>query len=274
MNVLSERGVQVRRKFEVPLLITALAIVPVVIIEEQAHTGLVNYLISGVNWLIWIAFASEHLIVGRHATSRRAYAKRDWLNILIIVVSFPLLPDLLAGMRILRLSRIGPGLRVLRLVRLATIMTRGGLAARAIFGSRRLAFVTLTTLLIAIAFGAAFSMVEGDRDLVDGVWWAIVTLTTVGYGDLFPVTGAGRALGGLLMTMGIGYLAYLTAVVAAYFVEQNLAADLNADNIQMTRVEEKLAQIEILLERTIGATTQREANPQLRLAVGDEPPRA
>jgi voltage-gated potassium channel len=57
-------------------------------------------------------------------------------------------------------------------------------------------------------------------DLWDGVWWAVVTVTTVGYGDLYPTTVQGRLIGMVLMFVGIGFLSLLTAAVASRFVKQ------------------------------------------------------
>lgn len=93
---------------------------------------------------------------------------------------------------------------------------------------------------------------SGDESIsvFDGIWWALVTITTVGYGDFFPVTTAGRIVGGLLMVVGIGFVATLTASVAAHFVdedEERLAADMKdlrsevlALNAQLDAIQEPL----------------------------------
>jgi len=245
--VLSERGIALRRAFEVPVLVAALAVVPVVLIEEQATHSALHTVAVVVNWLIWGAFLAEHVVVGRHATSRRAYAKADWLNVVVIVVTFPLLPHVLDFMRLARLTRLAPALRVLRLMRLAVLITRGGLAARALLGKRHLAFVTVLTLLICIAFGAGFALLEHNGSILDGIWWAIETITTVGFGDVYPTTGPGRIVGSLLMVLGIAYVAYLTAVVAAHFVERDLEEELAADTDHLDRIEQRLTRIEALL---------------------------
>ncbi len=54
----------------------------------------------------------------------------------------------------------------------------------------------------------------------DALWWAIVTVTTVGYGDKYPVTAGGRGVAVVLMLVGIGLIGVLTATVASYFVEE------------------------------------------------------
>ena len=84
---------------------------------------------------------------------------------------------------------------------------------------RREAILTVTAIVVA---GAAESAVSaGDfPHLWDGIWWAVVTVTTVGYGDLYPKTVQGRLIGMVLMFVGIGFLSLLTAAVASRFVKQ------------------------------------------------------
>ncbi|SMC25969.1 voltage-gated potassium channel [Desulfacinum hydrothermale DSM 13146] len=74
-----------------------------------------------------------------------------------------------------------------------------------------------------IAFGAlGFWAFEGRGSLADAVWWALVTATTVGYGDVYPTTGPGRAIGVLVMLVGIGFLGLLTASIAGIVIENRL----------------------------------------------------
>jgi voltage-gated potassium channel len=85
-----------------------------------------------------------------------------------------------------------------------------------------LRIAALLTLAAVVVAGAAQSAVDAGEyeSLWDGVWWAVVTVTTVGYGDLYPKTVQGRVIGIVLMFVGIGFLSLLTASIASRFVRQ------------------------------------------------------
>jgi voltage-gated potassium channel len=73
--------------------------------------------------------------------------------------------------------------------------------------------------LVALGGGAAFASLE-HVSTAKGLWWAVSTMTTVGYGDVFPTTGPGQVLAVCVMVVGIGFVAFLTAAVAQRFVAQ------------------------------------------------------
>ena len=88
----------------------------------------------------------------------------------------------------------------------------------------------LGVIAVLILGGAAgFSFFEG-RSPADGLWWSIVTLTTVGFGDIFPVSLGGRLIGIVLMFFGIGVLGMFTATIAGVFVEQRMRKDRGMDS--------------------------------------------
>lgn len=84
--------------------------------------------------------------------------------------------------------------------------------------------------------------------LGDGVWWAFVTVTTVGYGDYYPISNGGRVLAGILMTIGVGLFGVLTSYLATIFIrqeEEQLETDLSAE---LSEVKQELSEIKTLLQ--------------------------
>jgi len=77
-------------------------------------------------------------------------------------------------------------------------------------------------MLTTVFAGAAYSSIEKSASSWDGLWWAVSTITTVGYGDEFPKTTPGRALGMALMLIGIGFVAVLTGAVAERFLSARI----------------------------------------------------
>ena len=121
-EVLTGRAAVARRWFEAPVLGAAFLVIPVVFIEEYSTTGWLLTVAGIANWLIWAVFAAEFGMVVSLADNRVGYARRAGLDLLVIVVSFPLLPELFALSRLVRLARLS---RVLRTLRVFPILVRG-----------------------------------------------------------------------------------------------------------------------------------------------------
>jgi voltage-gated potassium channel len=224
---------------EVAVLFGALLVVPVLLMQQYGTSSAVLSLAAFLDWGIWLVFVAELGVVlsGRRIHHRGLLA----LDAAIVVLSFPLLPSGLESIRLARLVRITPALRVLRLLRLAAILSRAGTALRRMTRRRGLLQVGALTLLTAVGAAAGFVLIEPTRPTFEeGLWWAISTITTVGYGDYYPVSTTGRLLGALLMVCGVGLVAVFTAAMAAHFVEDDSDPVLAA----LERVEARLAALE------------------------------
>ena len=112
-----------------------------------------------------------------------------------------------------------------------------------LFNSRRLRTILAALIFFIFLFGYLFYVSEPDvRDLGDGIWWALVTITTVGYGDITPVTTLGRIVASSLMLLGLGLIATITAIVSAKFIQNFVDHHTNDD------VLEKLEELQLELD--------------------------
>ncbi|MER7129699.1 potassium channel family protein [Streptosporangium saharense] len=156
---------------------------------------------------MWTLFAVDVAVQLTLAPSPMAFLRRHWLSLVFLVV--PTLCPLRAVGMISRGSinrrRRGPTFR---------------------FQTQVAAYATLTTLLYGLTsallvLGAERGAHRGTiRTFGDAAWWTVSTITTVGFGDVYPVTWRGRWVGGLLMVGGVGLLGVVTASFASWFVSR------------------------------------------------------
>jgi voltage-gated potassium channel Kch len=207
------------RTLEGLLILAALATIPLVLAEQQ---GVVNEWITWADWIVWAIFVAELAAMLSLSDDRRAHLRENWLSLAVIVFAFPVMPDLL---RLAGLERLA---RLFLTVRLMLVCWRVLGALRFAIGRRRFVYVGAVALVIVLAGGSALAILEPETvegGFWDGVWWGVVTVTTVGYGDITPKTPAGRLVGVLLMATGIGLVSTVAASLAARFVEEDVKAE-------------------------------------------------
>jgi voltage-gated potassium channel len=161
-------------------------------------------LLNIVQWVSWVAFATDLIYGLINAKSKKQYLKKHPLEVAAVLLPF---------------------LRPLRLMR---VISFGGLAIQKVAIGRQFAItikVFLASLFVAYISAVQITITEravdgsNIKNFGDGLWWAITTVTTVGYGDRYPTTTEGRCLAVGLMIMGISLMGVITASVAAWFVK-------------------------------------------------------
>jgi voltage-gated potassium channel len=224
---------------DLPLTVLAVLWLPVLVVPLAVHLpAAVGATFETIDYLVWAAFAVEYLVRLYLAPSRRRFFTRHLID--LAVVALPLLRPL----RALRL------LRLLNLSRAGAVLASALRRAREIFTHRGLHFVLLAVLGIVFACSAAELGFEQHahgstiHNFGDALWWSVVTVTTVGYGDQYPVSPGGRGVAVVLMLAGIGLIGVLTATVASYFVADKAERD-------KAELNERLDRIEALLTRAL-----------------------
>lgn len=248
---LDERGQRLRRYFEIPILIAALLVIPAILIEALATNPTIISVGQWLNWIIWVVFAAEFFTLVTVAVDRRTFVRKSWLEVAIVILTFPVIFIVASNFQMVGAARLA---RLLRLTRFAVVMSLAGKTVTRIFSKRGLTYIVGITLILAIGFGILYGLIEEGGSVFDGIWWALVTITTVGYGDFFPVTTAGRIVGGLLMVVGIGFVATLTATVAAHFmddVDSHLSDSMEALHDDVRILNSRLEGMQETLDRLV-----------------------
>ena len=168
-------------------------------------------------WVAWALFVADYLARLLLATNRRRYILRHPLDLLVIVL------PLLRPLRLLRLIAL---LNVLN--RRVVMRLRGRLAIYVAGGAALLAFCAA----LAVLDVERSSPEANITSFGDATWWAVTTMTTVGYGDQYPVTARGRLVGVALMLGGIALLGVVTATLASWLVEAVEAEQQESDDMR------------------------------------------
>jgi voltage-gated potassium channel len=230
---------RVRHRFEPVVIAATLALIPVFILEAEASSSRWEDIAYALNWLIWVIFAAELTFILVVAPRKAAALRTHWLDAVIVVVTAPAFGAFLSSLRLLRLARL------LRLLRLAAILTRLMQRERSVTSGTAFRFASLLTLLVIVIAGAAQALVDSKdfHSTWDGIWWAIETVTTVGYGDAYPTSVEGRIVAMVVMVFGIGFLSVLTAAIASRFVKTERGDETEAILTALAKVEVELADL-------------------------------
>jgi voltage-gated potassium channel len=243
-DAVSDRSDRIEQRFARPLIVAAVLTIPVTILQLLPPPDPWRTMADVLNWIIWGAFLVEVVVMLAVVPSRTEWLRRHPVDIAIVLLTAPVLASLVQSARVLRL------LRLIRFIRLAPLV-------RVLFSAEGVRYAALLTVLTALTGGAAFASVE-KLPMGDGLYWAITTMTTVGYGDVSPSTPEGKAIAIAVMLVGIGFATLVIGAAAQRFVNpRDQPAELTTDEALLAHVSDLSARI----QRLEAALQQRQLEP-------------
>ncbi len=229
-QIIFEHDTPAGKTFDVMLILTILASVAVVMLDSVRRVQeLYGPHLLTLEWVFTLLFTVEYVL--------RLYTARDALryarSFFGLVDLFSVLPTYLSllvpGGQMLIVIRVLRVLRVFRVLKLAQYVGEANVLGYALRSARyKITVFVFTVLTIVAVVGSLMYLIEGPRSgftsIPRGVYWAIVTLTTVGYGDIAPATGLGQGLAAIVMIMGYGIIAVPTGIVSVELAQASAIA--------------------------------------------------
>lgn len=202
------------------VLIWSIILSVILVIVESVHEYSIEFqpLFTAGEWLFTVLFLLEYICRIYVVRKKTAYIFSffgiiDLLSVLPTMVSL-----LIPGAQYLMVIRILRLLRVFRVFKLAGYIAEAEVLLKALIASSRKILVFLSTIaVLVVVIGAIMYVIEGPahgfRDIPTSIYWAVVTLTTVGYGDISPQTGVGMFFASIVMVMGYAIIAVPTGIM-------------------------------------------------------------
>ena len=231
-------------KYPMALLGVAWLVIAIIVVTTNLNGSASTSLVAAL-FALWAILLLEYLVRLVVTPDRRGYLRRRWVEPATVVV-----PPL-------------QGWHLVGIERMSILLREAELRVEVILKHHSL-FRVLIAAAVTLVLGAWLVLLFEEKakgsnihDYPDALWWAIVTVTTVGYGDRFPVSAGGRAVAVVLMLIGIGLIGVLTATVASVFIKEH--TDANKEEFkkghadlgqQLSVIQDRLADI----ERRLGAT--------------------
>lgn len=235
-EIIYEADTPLGKLFDIILLILILLSVIFVMLESVRSLDVKyhEYLYIG-EWVITIFFSFEY--IARIVTVKKPFKYIfSFYGIIDFISTIPLyLSFILAGSSYLLTIRALRLLRIFRILKITRYIGESNKLKRALINSRPKIFIFLfAVLIISIIAGTIMYLVEGEENgyasIPQSVYWCIVTLTTVGYGDISPATPLGQFIASIIMIMGYGIIAVPTGIVTVEYSKADRHIDTNTQN--------------------------------------------
>ena len=214
---------------EIPMLILAAIWIALIIFE--AITGLPRPL-QTLGLVIWMIFIAEFALRFWLAPGKVRFLRKNWLGLVALIIPAFRVFRVFQAIRILQVSEVSQSLSLVRIVAAAN-RSMGALGRT--LGRRGFGYVTAVTFVVALLGGAGMYKYEAHvfKDYPDALWWSVMVIATIG-SDYWPKSNEGRILTVMMATYGFSILGYLAAMLASFFVDQDVKH--TKDEVSLSKV--------------------------------------
>ena len=198
------------------IIILSLIVVMMTLLQLTLNlTPKLNQIFNVLDILIWLFFLIDYIVRLSHSSSKREFILHNKLEILTIIPFY----SFFRLFRLVRVAEIVPLLRFTKVLRATVMLSTFSKHIGRFIRTNNLHYVVVCTIIVVLLGAGGISLTEGI-EFTDALWWSIVTVTTIGYGDIVPTTAIGRIIATLIMLTGIGFLGALTGTISTYFLNR------------------------------------------------------
>ena len=220
-----------------------LSITVAIILIIQLNTNLsygMEMLLVTIDFFIWIIFVMDYFIRLYKSRNKKKFIKKNIIDLVSIIPY----NAIFRVFRTLNILKIGKVTRVGEVAKVLRILTVSGRVKRNFdeFIRTNNFNYTLSIALIIVFIGSVIMSIVEKISLGDALWWSIVTVTTVGYGDISPKTSIGRFVAAIVMIVGIGFISSLTSTLSTYFIKKE--EERKQKSIDLTKKIEIISDVE------------------------------
>lgn len=207
--------------YNIVICILSLASVALAIVD---FTSGLTHILKVIDIVIYIIFVADYLLRFAFANNKKLFVKSNVLD-LVAIIPFN------SAFRIFRFLKASKLLRLTKLLRVGSVSARGASKIKIFLNTNGFKYV-LYLSAGAVTVSTFLIMYFENMSFPDALWWSFVTATTVGYGDLSPVTTVGRITASLLMLVGIGLIGSLTSSITSFFLNKETMT-CNSEKVDM-----------------------------------------
>ncbi|MCC5889411.1 MAG: ion transporter [Alkalibacterium sp.] len=237
-----------KKYYDPIIIILATFSVSLVILDSLALIDLTLSPVREIDILILLLFTTDYIYRLFQSDQKGHFFKNNIMDLIAIIPFHSVFAVFRMArlFRIARLTRLSRTMRMFRLTRVVGLIGKATKHIRKFFNTNGFAYMVYASGTVLLLGATVYSIAE-NVNFIDSLWWAFVTSTTVGYGDISPVSAVGRITAMVLMLTGIGMFGALTSTITSFFI---ISEDENEDtqHAEIKELNQKIGQLLVKIE--------------------------